>query len=59
MRLVEPGDEIVFMTPNYMQAAGLARGLGAERRALAAARLERRRRSRDAGRSISTSSPRS
>ena len=29
MRLVEPGDEIVFMTPNYMQAAGLARGLGA------------------------------
>lgn len=29
MRLIEPGDEIVFMTPNYMQAAGLARGLGA------------------------------
>src|SRR4029077_8086559 len=29
MRLVEPGDEIVFMTPNYMQAAGLARALGA------------------------------
>ena len=29
MRLVDPGDEIVFMTPNYMQAAGLARGLGA------------------------------
>jgi aspartate/methionine/tyrosine aminotransferase len=29
MRLVEPGDEIVFLTPNYMQAAGLARGLGA------------------------------
>jgi aspartate/methionine/tyrosine aminotransferase len=29
MRLVEPGDEIVFMTPNYMQASGLARGLGA------------------------------
>jgi len=29
MRLVEPGDDIVFMTPNYMQAAGLARGLGA------------------------------
>ena len=29
MRLVQPGDEIVFMTPNYMQAAGLARGLGA------------------------------
>lgn len=29
MRLVEPGDEIVFMIPNYMQAAGLARALGA------------------------------
>jgi aspartate/methionine/tyrosine aminotransferase len=29
MRLVEPGDEIVFLTPNYMQASGLARGLGA------------------------------
>lgn len=29
MRLVEPGDEIVFMTPNYMQIAGLARALGA------------------------------
>lgn len=29
MRLVERGDEVVFMTPNYMQAAGLARALGA------------------------------
>src|SRR5918993_4053651 len=29
MHLVEPGDEIVFLTPNYMQASGLARGLGA------------------------------
>jgi aspartate/methionine/tyrosine aminotransferase len=29
MRLVEPGDEIVFMIPNYMQASGLARALGA------------------------------
>ena len=29
MRLVEPGDEIVFMAPNYMQASGLARALGA------------------------------
>jgi aspartate/methionine/tyrosine aminotransferase len=29
MRLVEPGDDIVFMTPNYMQASGLARALGA------------------------------
>ncbi len=29
MRLVEPRDEIVFMTPNYMQASGLASALGA------------------------------
>ena len=29
MRLVEPGDEIVCLTPNYMQGAGLVRGLGA------------------------------
>ena len=29
MRLVEPGDEIVFMTPNYLQASGLATALGA------------------------------
>jgi aspartate/methionine/tyrosine aminotransferase len=29
MRLVQPGDEVVSLTPNYMQAAGLARGLGA------------------------------
>jgi aspartate/methionine/tyrosine aminotransferase len=29
MRLVEPGDEIVFMSPNYLQIAGLARALGA------------------------------
>lgn len=29
MHLVEPGDEIVFLTPNYMQASGLAKGLGA------------------------------
>jgi aspartate/methionine/tyrosine aminotransferase len=29
MRLIEPGDEIVFMIPNYMQASGLARALGA------------------------------
>jgi aspartate/methionine/tyrosine aminotransferase len=27
--LIEPGDEIVFMTPNYMQVAGLARSFGA------------------------------
>jgi aspartate/methionine/tyrosine aminotransferase len=29
LRLVEAGDEIVFMSPNYMQIAGLARALGA------------------------------
>ena len=27
--LVEPGDEVVMMTPNYMQLAGLSRALGA------------------------------
>ena len=27
--LLEPGDEIVFMTPNYMQIAGLANAFGA------------------------------
>jgi hypothetical protein len=27
--LIEPGDEIVFMMPNYMQVAGLARSFGA------------------------------
>lgn len=29
MRLVEPGDEVVSMSPNYLQASGLARALGA------------------------------
>lgn len=29
MRLVEPGDELVVMMPNYMQVPGLARALGA------------------------------
>jgi aspartate/methionine/tyrosine aminotransferase len=29
MRLIAAGDEIVFMTPNYMQASGLARAIGA------------------------------
>jgi aspartate/methionine/tyrosine aminotransferase len=29
LHLVEPGDEVVMMTPNYMQVRGLARGLGA------------------------------
>ncbi|MFZ0519406.1 MAG: aminotransferase class I/II-fold pyridoxal phosphate-dependent enzyme [Candidatus Acidiferrales bacterium] len=27
--LVEPGDEVVFMMPNYMQIAGVARAMGA------------------------------
>jgi aspartate/methionine/tyrosine aminotransferase len=27
--LIEPGDEVVLMMPNYMQIAGLARGFGA------------------------------
>jgi aspartate/methionine/tyrosine aminotransferase len=29
-RLVEPGDEVMLMTPNYMQIWGLVRGFGAE-----------------------------
>jgi len=29
MHLLEPGDEVVMMVPNYMQAPGLVRGLGA------------------------------
>jgi aspartate/methionine/tyrosine aminotransferase len=29
MRLLEPGDEVVVMMPNYMQVPGLARALGA------------------------------
>ncbi|MHB8486913.1 MAG: aminotransferase class I/II-fold pyridoxal phosphate-dependent enzyme [Candidatus Acidiferrales bacterium] len=28
--LVERGDEVIFMQPNYMQVAGLARGFGAD-----------------------------
>jgi aspartate/methionine/tyrosine aminotransferase len=28
-RLLEPGDEMVMMTPNYMQVHGIGRGLGA------------------------------
>jgi aspartate/methionine/tyrosine aminotransferase len=27
--LIEPGDEVVFMMPNYMQISGVARGFGA------------------------------
>jgi len=30
LHLVEPGDEVVLMLPNYMQAWGLARALGGE-----------------------------
>jgi len=30
MRLIEPGDRVIFMSPNYMQAGGLSRALGAE-----------------------------
>jgi aspartate/methionine/tyrosine aminotransferase len=30
LHLLEPGDQVVMMTPNYMQALGLARGLGAD-----------------------------
>jgi aspartate/methionine/tyrosine aminotransferase len=29
LHLVQPGDRVVMMTPNYMQVHGLARGLGA------------------------------
>ncbi len=29
LHLVEPGDDVVMMTPNYMQMRGIARGLGA------------------------------
>jgi aspartate/methionine/tyrosine aminotransferase len=29
MHLIAPGDEVVVMTPNYMQVPGLGRGLGA------------------------------
>jgi aspartate/methionine/tyrosine aminotransferase len=28
LHLVQPGDDVVLMTPNYMQAPGLVRGLG-------------------------------
>jgi len=28
-RLIEPGDDVVMMTPNYMQVGGIARALGA------------------------------
>jgi len=32
--LVEPGDEVIFMQPNYMQIAGIARAFGAQVRPL-------------------------
>ncbi|HEX6975164.1 MAG TPA: aminotransferase class I/II-fold pyridoxal phosphate-dependent enzyme, partial [Vicinamibacterales bacterium] len=31
--IIQPGDEVVVMVPNYMQAPGLAKGLGADVRA--------------------------
>ncbi len=30
MTLVEPGDEVIYMVPNYLQIYGFARGLGAD-----------------------------
>ena len=30
MSLLEPGDEMVYMVPNYLQIYGFARGLGVE-----------------------------
>ena len=39
--LVEPGDEVVMMVPNYMQMWGLARAFGATRRGLAAGQRRR------------------
>ena len=39
--LCEPGDEIVFMMPNYMQVHGLARKFRSEREAVLAARKSR------------------
>jgi len=34
MGLIEPGDEVVILQPNYMQVAGVARALGAKVRVL-------------------------
>ena len=34
--LLEPGDEVVMMVPNFMQAAGLARAFGADVKTVAA-----------------------
>jgi aspartate/methionine/tyrosine aminotransferase len=41
-RLLEPGDEMVMMTPNYMQVHGIARGLGARVRTWALVETESR-----------------
>ena len=38
--LIEPGDEVVLMTPNYPQASGIARALGATVRAWPLLRIE-------------------
>ena len=38
--LIEPGDEVVLMTPNYLQAAGIARALGATVRSWPLLRVE-------------------
>ena len=59
MHLVEPGDEVVMMIPNYMQVHGLARAFGATRQAVAA-RARRREQPLGAGprRCSSRSSPR-
>ena len=54
MHLVEPGDEVVVMTPNYMQVRGLARGARRDVRALAARARTRARRSSRGGGPIST-----
>jgi len=42
MHLVQPGDEVVMMVPNYMQLAGLARSFGAALREWPLARRGRR-----------------
>ena len=49
MHLLEPGDDVIVMMPNYMQVRGLARGLQANVTALASRRRQRRRARRDGG----------
>ena len=48
--LLEPRDEVVFMLPNYMQVAGLARAFGGRRRP----QLELERRREGAGRKLTS-----